>query len=407
MAKKIAYVMSRFPHLPETFILREMTEMRQQGWDIVLYPLIKQTQTVVHAEAESWLAEARDLPFLSGKVLAANGRALVRQPGRYLRLWGAAVRENITSPNFLVRALALLPKAVYAAEQMQAEGVTHIHAHYATHPALVAWAIHHLTGISYSITVHAHDIFVRTAMLGTKMRDASFVVAISNYNREYLVQKLGDWVRPRIHVIHCGIFPQTYAAEPRHWQTGETFELIHIGSLQPYKGQKYLVEACALLKKQGLPFRCRLIGGSDEVRPDLEARIAQHGLQEHVFLLGGKTQAEVADLLKSAHCYVQPSIITPSGKMEGIPVALMEAMACELPALATEISGVPELVRPQNTGYLVPPADATALAQALTHIYEHPEEAADFAAAGRQLVLAEFELQANVQQLSDLFTRLL
>lgn len=407
MPHKIAYIMSRFPHLPETFILREMNEMRARGWDVALYPLILQNQPVVHPEAQAWVAQAHPLPFLSAAVLVSNLRTLFRQPLRYLGLWGKAVRHNIKSPNLLVRALALLPKAVYAAEQMTAENVRHIHAHYATHPAFVAWAIHQLTGISYSITVHAHDIFVRTAMLGTKLQEAEFVVAISEFNREYLAQKLGDWVRPKIHIVHCGIIPEAYSAQPRRWQSGDTLELINIGSLQPYKGQKYLVEACALLKEWDIPFRCRIIGGSDEVRADLESRIARHDLSQHVFLLGGKTQQEVADLLQSAHCYVQPSIITPSGKMEGIPVALMEAMAAELPALATAISGVPELVRPHKTGYLVPPEDVPALAEALAHIYHHPEEAVQLAQNGRALVLSEFELRTNVQQLSELFTRLL
>ena len=404
---KIAYIMSRFPHLPETFILREMNQMQALGWDVALYPLILQDQPVVHPEAQDWVARAHQLPFLSAAVLAANLRTLVRQPVRYLGLWAKAVRHNVKSPNLLVRALALLPKAVYAAEQMTAENIRHIHAHYATHPAFVAWAIHQLTGISYSITVHAHDIFVRTAMLGTKLQEAEFVVAISEFNREYLAQKLGDWVREKIHIVHCGIIPETYAAQTRRWVAGERLELLNIGSLQPYKGQKYLVEACALLKAQGIPFRCRIIGGSTEVKGDLEARIAQHGLQEHVFLLGGKTQQEVAELLAEAHCYVQPSIITPAGKMEGIPVALMEAMAAELPAVATAISGVPELVRPQETGYLVPAEDVTALADTLAHIYHHPEEAAQLAKNGRALVLTEFELRANVEQLSQLFTRLL
>ena len=167
MAPRIAYVMSRFPHLPETFILREMTELERQGWQVALYPLIRQRQSVVHGEAGAWLPRVRRLPFLSAGVLAANGTALFRQPCCYATLWGRTLWENMTCPNFLTRAIALLPKAVYAAHLMKGEGVTHIHAHYATHPALVAWLIHQLTGISYSVTVHAHDIFVRTAMLAT------------------------------------------------------------------------------------------------------------------------------------------------------------------------------------------------------------------------------------------------
>lgn len=396
--------MSRFPHLPETFILREMNEMGQFGWDIALYPLIKQEQTVIHDEAQPWLDKAQPLPFFSAGVLTANLRTLFKKPGRYLSLWGQAIAQNLSSPNLLIRAIALLPKAVYAAELMQAEGIKHIHAHYATHPALVAWAIKQLTGISYSVTVHAHDIFVRTAMLDTKMREATFVAAISNFNRDYLGDKVGQWVKEKIFIVHCGIQPEKYSAKPRQWQPGERFELITIGSLQPYKGQKVLVEACALLRDKGIPFRCRVIGSGEE-KENLERQIAQHNLQNEFFLLGGKKQSEVAELLATAHCYLQPSIITPSGKMEGIPVALMEAMAGELPVLASALSGIPELVRPGETGYLVPPAEAQALADMIEKIYHEPAEAARLAANGRALVLQEFELRENVEQLAKLFNR--
>lgn len=404
MGTKIAYIMSRFPHLPETFILREMNEMGQFGWDIALYPLIRQEQSVIHDEARPWLDKAQPLPFFSAGVFAANLRTLFKKPGRYLSLWGQAIAQNLSSPNLLIRAIALLPKAVYAAELMQAEGIQHIHAHYATHPALVAWAIKQLTGISYSVTVHAHDIFVRTAMLDTKMREATFVAAISNFNRDYLGDKVGQWVKEKIFIVHCGIQPEKYTAKPRQWQAGERFELITIGSLQPYKGQKVLVEACALLRDKGVPFRCRVIGSGEE-KENLEQQIAQHNLQNEVLLLGGKKQSEVAELLATAHCYLQPSIITPSGKMEGIPVALMEAMAGELPVLASALSGIPELVRPGETGYLVPPAEAQALANMIEKIYHEPAEAARLAANGRALVLQEFELRANVEQLAKLFDR--
>ena len=403
MAAKVAYIMSRFPHLPETFILREMSEVERQGYQVALYPLIVQRQPIIHEEARPWLGRARRLPFLSGPVVAANGRALWREPRAYPALWARTVAENASSPNFLARALALLPKAVYAAQAMQAEGVTHIHAHYATHPALVAWLIHRLTGISYSVTVHAHDIFVRTAMLGRKLREARFIAAISEYNREYLARLYGPWVKEKTHLVRCGIVPANY--RPRAaGRAGARFELIHVGSLQPYKGQRYLVEACALLRDQGIPFRCRIIGGGEE-ESNLRRMIGANGLDSMVELLGPMPQEEVARLLPTADCYVQPSIVTPSGKMEGIPVALMEAMACRLPVIATALSGIPELVRPGVTGCLVRPADSVALAEAMATVYREAEEAEAMATAGRELVLREFELESNVKQLADLFRR--
>ncbi len=402
MPRRVAYLMSRFPHLPETFILREMIALESLGWQVLLYPLIFQRQSVVHSEALPWMERAWKVPFLSWNILGDNLRVMLRSPWRYLATLGRVLWENRTSPKFLSRALLLWPKSVSLARDVQRRGVPHIHAHYATHPALAAWIVHRLTGIPYSLTVHAHDIFVCHAMLETKLRQAALVIAISDFNRRYLRHLFGDWIVPKTSVVHCGIDPRRYTGSPRHWERGERFEILHTGSLQPYKGQRYLIAACSLLRDKDIPFRCRLIGGG-ELETELREQIRSLGLESHVFLLGARTQEEVAVLLAEAHCYVQPSVITPSGKMEGIPVALMEALASGLPVVATDISGIPELVRPQETGWLVPPEDAAALADAIAWVYAHPEEAARRAAAGQNLVREAFNLQRNVAALADLF----
>jgi colanic acid/amylovoran biosynthesis glycosyltransferase len=399
---KLAYIMSRFPHLPETFILREMIELERLGWQIALYPLILQRPAVVHDEARLWLQRARAFPFISIQVLIANIHALLRRPGLYLSLWFQTLWENRTSLKFLLRAMALFPKSVLIARAMQRENVAHIHAHYATHPALVAYLIHRLTGIPYSITVHAHDIFKEKPMLVTKLKAAEFIIAISTFNRDYLIQQVGSWVGDKIHVIHCGVAPEEYTPATLPQQPPDRFEIIHVGSLQPYKGQRYLIQACALLRQQGIPVHCRIVGGG-ELRSELQKLVVSLGLETAVELIGPKTQEEVKRLLSSAHCYVQPSVVTPSGKMEGIPVALMEAMACGLPVVATALSGIPELIRSGETGYLVPAKDAKALADALTFIYKDPAIAAKTGQAGRAFVAKEFDLHQNTQQLSYLF----
>lgn len=401
---KIAYMMSRFPHLPEVFILREMEELRKQGHNLVLYPLIFQRQEVVHPEALQWIKEAHRLPFFSWSTLKANIRALIKNPSTYLRVWLQALFENMSSLNLLTRSLVIIPKAVYAAELMEQENITHIHAHYATHPALAAWVIHRLTNISYSMTVHAHDIFVHTAMMGTKMKEASFIAAISEYNREYLVSKLGEWVKEKIHIVHCGITPENYGGHKWLYTEGERLELITIGSLQPYKGQKYLIEACATLRDREIPFFLRIIGGGEELQ-HLEKLIKDKNLASHIELLGPKTQQEVSALLQTAHCYVQPSIITRSGKMEGIPVSIMEAMATGLPVIASAISGIPELVKEGDTGYLVNPADVLNLAATIEKVSRDPVEASRRALKGKELVLKEFDLESNVHRLSALFDK--
>ena len=405
MSNKIAYIVSRFPHLPETFILREMISLEQLGWQIELYPLIIQQQELIHPEARPWLARAHAVPWMSIELLKANLAQLIRHPGRYLSLVWRAFRENLQSPKFLVRALLLFPRAVWMADRFKAEGIQHIHAHYATHPALVAWLIKQLTGISYSFTVHAHDIFVEKPMLGTKLQDSVFVSAISEFNRKYLANMFGPWVQQKTQIVRCGIDPAYYESEGRI-NIGEThqLEIISIGSLQPYKGHIYLVKACAELKKRGVPFRCRIVGGG-HLRSMLERAIRDNQLEGLVELMGPRTQDEVSQLLQTSNCYVQPSVITSSGKMEGIPVALMEAMASSIPVVATCISGVPELVRNGDTGWLVPPEDVGALAETLSQIYRDPAEAEKRARSGRRWVLDEFELSTNARRLSSLFAQ--
>jgi glycosyltransferase involved in cell wall biosynthesis len=298
----------------------------------------------------------------------------------------------------------LFPRAAWLARRFKETGVTHIHAHYATHTALVAWLIHQMTGIPYSVTVHAHDIFVEKPMLATKLLGSVFVSAISEFNRQYLEDLLGPWVRQKTQIVRCGIDPSYYREnEFDRTQTGR-LEIISVGSLQPYKGHIFLVNACSELQKRSIPFRCRIVGGGD-LRSMLEHAIQENHLEDRVELMGPRTQDEVSQLLRTANCYVQPSIVTPSGKMEGIPVALMEAMASGIPVVATSISGIPELVKHGDTGWLVPPEDVAALADVLSQIHQDPVEAQKRARSGRRWVLDEFDLSSNAKRLSLLFNQ--
>jgi colanic acid/amylovoran biosynthesis glycosyltransferase len=401
MPAKLAYIMSRFPQLTETFILREMSALARRGWRIELYPLIVQSESVIHDEAKYWVKHARAPRWID--IVNSNFLLFNKLPRKYISVFLKVFAGNIPSPKFLIRALYLYPRAVWMAGNMRSRGVCHMHVHFATHPALTAWIIHQLTGIPYSVTVHAHDIYVNKTMLAEKITDARSVVAISEFNRQYLIDYLGDWVKDKISVIHCGIDTGRYrfdAAAPTGADTG-VFEIVCIGSLQPYKGLSGLLDACAILHRRGISFRCRIIGGG-ELYEYLGNRIKSLKLEGYVELLGPRKQQEVAAFLASADCYVQPSVITKTGKMEGIPVSIMEAMASGLPVVAANLSGIPELVRDGETGLLVEPADPVGLADALMKIHADPVLASRLARNGRKLVLAEFDLSSTSLELSDL-----
>ena len=393
---KIAYIMSRFPLLSETFILREMVEVERQGQEIVMYPLICQHQPVVHDDAKKWNSRVNCIPFFSSAILAENVKTFFRTPLQYIALLWRVFKENLSSFDFLTKSIYLFPKAVYTAKRLQMEGIEHIHAHYATHPALEAWIIHNLTGIDYSITVHAHDIYDCQAMLGTKLKGATFLAPISEYNIDFMADHVGEWVREKCHVVHCGVDLTKYDNESSGLNQKDIFEILQIGSLHWKKGQVYLIKAIAHLRDQGVSLRLRIIGEGDE-RTNLEREIKLHNLGSVVELMGAKTQDEVANLLPTADCYVQSSV------SEGIPVALMEAMACELPIVATDITGIPELVLNGETGILVPPKNVEALSNALKYIKENPGLARQMGKHGRVWVQENFDLTKNVSKLISLF----
>jgi len=401
---KLAYLMSRFPKVTETFILYEILELEKQGTDIEIFPLLRERENVMHPEAENLVKRTHYHKALSLQVLKAQLYWLFKKPGAYLKTWWKSITGNIQSPKFLTRALVTVPLAALFARKMQALHVEHIHAHYATHPALAAYVIHQLTRIPYSITAHAHDIYVDRSMLGEKLADAKQVITISDYNKQLLSDLYGAGVANKIQVIHCGIDPDVF--QPRqHHKADEGFTMICVASLQDYKGQRYLIEACHQLKDKGVDFTCLLVGDGN-LRQEIEQQIQQLNLEGYVQLLGRQPRQRVSELLASSDVMVLPSVVTESGKKEGIPVALMEALAVEMPVIATRISGIPELIEHEKTGFLVPERDADALAETLLQVYESPDEVKQYARAGREKVLAEFNLRTNSLKLYELFASL-
>ena len=399
---KVAYIMSRFPHLPETFIIREMIALENEGIQVCLYPIIVQKEKVIHPIARPWLKRVYRSSLFSPSVWLVNLRLVFSEFKKYRGLLKDVLGANRENKKFSFRVLVIFPKAVWMAESMMREGINHIHAHYATYPALLAFIVHRLTGIPFSVSVHAHDIYVDQTMLCEKLDSAAFIRSISEFNKNFLTKQCGSAIGSKIRMIHCGINLKNYQGM-KSKRKGK-FRILSIGSLQPYKGYEYLLMACALLKRRNFKFSCEIIGGG-ELNTSLGKMIIKLGLENIVQLLGRKTETEVAKYLHNAQCYVQPSIITESGKMEGIPVALMEAMASKLPVIATKISGLPELIEDQRSGFLVPPADEVALAERIFWIYENPKNAGEFGEHGYKKVKKDFNIYKIAPQLKELFVQ--
>ncbi len=396
----IAYIMSRFPKLSETFVLYEMLALQQQGVGVEVFPLISERANVIHQEAQQFVERAHYLPVISWPILKAQFYFLRWRPAAYIGAWLEVLCGTFGSLNYMIGGLGIFPKAVRFAYDMSMSNVSHVHAHFANHPTVAALVIHRLLGIPFSFTAHAHDIYVDQHMLAQKVHAAAFVVAISDYNRELIVARCGEDVREKVIVLHCGVDTGVFQPAKKESVTGP-FTIVCIGSLEEKKGQTYLIEACRLLKERNLDFICYLIGDGP-MRSSLEEQIRRDQLEETVRLVGGRPRDEVVRMLSQADVVALPSIRTKSGKMEGIPVALMEPLACGVPVVSTRISGIPELVEDGNTGLLVPPKDAVALADALQRLANDPELGRRLGLAGREKVLREFDLSNNTARLAQL-----
>jgi colanic acid/amylovoran biosynthesis glycosyltransferase len=402
---KVGYMMSRFPKLTETFILYEMLALEEQGEHVELYPLLREHATVMHPEAVPLVERAHFQPFISWPIIRANMRFLWRKPQTYLGTLWSLLRGTWGSPNFFVGALGIFPKSVYFAQLMVSEGIQHLHAHFANHPAAAAYIIHQLVGIPYSFTAHGSDLHVDRHMLREKVAAASFVVTISNYNKELIAEECGEQFRDKIVVIHCGV--DTAVFQPRSEsesdrRSDDPFTILCIGTLHEVKGQSYLIEACRLLHEQGIDFVCNFVGDGED-RDRLAAQIARAGLSQRVRLLGRQTREQIAALLARVDAVVAPSVPTRAGKREGIPVVLMEAMSSGVPVIASRLSGIPELVEHERSGLLVPPRDAQALADALKRMRSDPTLRQRLGQAGREKVAREFDLSTNAALLIQHF----
>ncbi len=400
---RVAYLMSRFPKLTETFILYEILALEEEGVQVEVFPLLRERQPVSHPEAESVIERAHYQPFLSWPIVAANWHFATRRPRRYFRALVKTLRATWGSWNFFLGAAAIFPKVVRFARLMEQLGIGHVHAHFANHPAAAAFVIHHLTGIPYSFTAHGADLHVETRMLAEKVEASAFTVTVSDFNREFIVRECGERVRPKIVVNHCGVDLDRFVPRSAHQNAG-VFHILCVASLEPVKGHRYLIRACRRLSELKFEWRCSLVGDGP-MRESIAQSIQDAGLAGRMVLLGPLPRPQVIDLLKQADAVVLPSVQTPEGKREGIPVALMEAMASAVPVISSRLSGIPELVVHGKTGFLAEPGDSDGLADYLQRLAGSPDLRQRLGLAGRQRVARRFDLRANARELAHLFAR--
>lgn len=400
---RVAYLVSRFPRLTETFVVAEAEAVQRAGAQLTLYPLHQEKAAVIQPDAAAMADRVHYHRILSPAILASAARSMIHRPRAFFGAAWAVVRYNWGSRRLLTGAVASFPLAVHLAEHLEADGCEHVHAHFATHPAAAAYVIHRLTAIPFSFTAHGSDLHRDRHMLAEKVRRAAFVVAVSENNRDVILDECGPDMADRTVVVHCGIDGRRFPARaPLVRAPNEALRIACLGTLHEVKGQTHLIEACRLLAAGGTPVALTFVGSGPDLGA-LQAQVVTAGLVDSVTFTGPLTQPEVRTVLEGSDVLATPSVPTADGRREGLPVVILEAMAVGVPVVASRLSGIPEAVIDGQTGLLVEPGDAKGLADALLRLDTDPDLGRKLADAARDLVSTSFDVNRSAQRLVELF----
>ena len=425
--RAVAYVLKGFPRLSEMFIASEIYRLEQMGLRLKLYVLTPPAESMRHEivdriqtkpdylPATTSLSTTRLAPWLRKNLPGFSpgiGRVLWRYPKGILRAAVAALAQSLRArPRFWS-----IPKKQYIKEFLRATALAdrlfrapeiyHLHAHFSHGATTVTWLASLITGLPFSFTAHAKDIYCESlnpaGLLSRKMDAAEFVVTCTEANRKYLQ----DFSSTPVHCIYHGLnadfsrlLRQQVSAPARNGH----LRVLAVGRLVSKKGFDTLIEACAILKRAGVSFETLIVGESGEHEIELKNRIVRHRLEAHIKLAGPRTQAQLLREYQQATVFCLPCRVLENGDRDGIPNVLMEAMSCGLPVVTTDVSGIPELIRNGVNGLLIPPDDPAAMAEALQGLFHDPVLAESLGSEAVKTIRENFDGERTTKGLESLF----
>jgi glycosyltransferase involved in cell wall biosynthesis len=394
-------MVSEYPGASHTFILREVRRLRGLDCNIHVASI-----NDCSLQPEEMTAEEREESTHTFYIKSAGAIAVLRghlatmvsRPLAYFRGLGFALRLGGTDIRHLLYACFYFIEAVMLGRWMEVQRLRHVHVHFANPAAEVALIASHVFPIRFSLTVHGPDEFydTRGLVLAAKIAGASFICCISAFaiSQLKLLSPPSEW--HKFELAPLGVDPRVFTPRPFR-SASDPFEVLCVGRLVPAKGQHVLIEAVDRLVKKGHRVCLRLIGDGPE-RPRLEQDVAKRALKGRVFFEGRINQDQIRQFYRNADAFVLASFA------EGLPVVLMEAMAMEIPCVATYVAGIPQLIRDGVDGLLIAPSDASALAAAIERLIEDPAVRIRLGTAGRARVLRSYNLEPNVLRLANIFS---
>jgi glycosyltransferase involved in cell wall biosynthesis len=393
---RVGYVLKMYPRLSETFILSEILAHEAAGLPLEIFSLRAPIDGRFHEGLSRVQARVQYLPgdrLKPAELWSAVQSIYKAEPGLLERFAHVPRHDSV---NTAYQGLML-------AAEVRRLGITHLHAHFANVAAATARIASCLTGVPYSITAHAKDIFhcdVDGEALRRQLRDASAVVTVSDYNVRFLRDAFGENAAA-VQRIYNGVdldrFPYRAPAE-----RGPL--ILGTGRLVEKKGFDVLLRACAILAGRHREFHCELIGDG-ELRPQLERQIVALGLDDRVTMRGALPQHEVIARVREAAALAAPCVVAQDDNRDGLPTVLIEAMALGTPCVSTDVTGIPEILRDGETGLLVGQNDPEGLAAALERLLDDAQLRVRLAEEARRLVESDFDIDRNTARQRTLFGR--
>ncbi len=400
---KIAYILLWFPKPSETFIFREVVNLWKMGLPIKVFTLYGELKK--HLSPEMW--------GVSKKVERLGIPFLKHAPSDLAYWW----KREPATVNWLLRtipvrrwrSLEVGGENIWSffcgfslARRFEEESIEHIHAPWANGPATAAWVASKLTGIPFSFTGRAVDIYPPDGALQEKIRDSLFVTTNNMANLRYL-QEFAKGNENKFHAIYNGIALERHAEAPVPMTP--PYQLLALGRFDRIKAFDVLLHACKILKGSGLNFHLTLAG--DGPRKILFKHLTRKlGLVEIVSFPGFIPYDRVSELFSSADVFVMSSAVHSTGERDGLPNVIMEALTHRVPVVATDICGITEVIQDGVTGFLVPEKDPSALANAINKMVTNRESAIEMADKGRSLVLRQFDPERNHGKILNLYQTL-
>lgn len=397
----IGFILKGYPRLSETFIVNEILLLEQLGHPLHIFAMRNPGEAKVHDSVRRVRAQVTYIPDYFWRFfiafIGANVRLWLARPGVYWQAFrfaaGRSLRQRSSS------TIKRFAQAAYLVQKkLPGSGVAHFHAHFSHGPTTVAYFAGWLTGMNYSFSAHAKDIYLQEHdFLREKIRHACFVVTCTEFNRAYLSRVGGE--DARVFRVYHGNDLQLFRPE-REKKTPAPV-ILSIGRFVPKKGFPVLLQALQRLRQAGVDFQAYLIGGG-ELKNELEKLIAALDLLGCVKLLPQMSQQELLAYYRQAAVFALACEVQEDGDRDGIPNVLVEAMAMGIPAVSTAISGIPELIENGVSGLLVPEKNPAALAEAINTLLQQPELARRLGGAGRARVEREFDAKRNIEKIGAL-----